>query len=237
MDKDILKSRIVLLLSVIAITVIFFLIVPKFFDNSRAEFKYTPLEDGSVTIDGYTGSPSTLEVPSEIDGYTVSAISSSAFTNKAELEKVILPESVKTVGEYAFYNCASLKTVEASGLRTIEPFAFYGCAKLKSVEWSPELEKIGDSAFASCIQLRSLSVPASCTYIGTDAFMACQSLTLDCSQNELAAQVAAQYGIPTDFAESDDFLILITGCILLGVIAVGAVILFARAHRRKTKIN
>lgn len=235
MDKATLKSRITLLLSIIGITVLFFLLVPQLYDNSRAEFKYTLLEDGSITIDGYTGSPKTLEVPSEIDGYPVSAISSSAFTNKAELQKVILPDSVKTVGEYAFYNCTALKSVEASGLRVIEQFGFYGCTNLKKVEWSSEVEKIGDSAFASCIHLRSLEVPTSCTYIGTDAFMACQSLVLDCSQNELAAQAAEQYGIPTEFVKSDDFLILITGGIVLGVIAVAGVILLVRARRKKAK--
>lgn len=235
MDKATLKSRIILLLSIIGITIVFFLIVPKFYDNSHAGYTYTLLEDGTVTIDGYTGSPSTLEVPSELDGYTVSAISKSAFTNKAELKKVILPESVKSIGEYAFYNCTALKTVEAVGLTSIGQSAFYGCSALKTVEWSSELQSIGDSAFASCIRLRSLAIPASCEYIGTDAFMACQSLTLDCSQNEVAVQVAEQYGIPTGFAESDDFLILLTAGIILGAVAILAVLLLVFTRRKKQK--
>lgn len=237
MDKESLKYKIFLTLSVLAITVVFFMIVPEFYDNSRAEYTYTLLEDGTVTIDGYTGAPAKLEVPAEIDGYTVSALSESAFANKTELEKVILPDTLKEIGAYAFYNCTGLTDLEAPGLEKIGYSAFYGCFYLKNVAWSEQLQSIGDAAFASCTRLKSLKVPASCEYIGTDAFMACESLILDCSENEQAAQVAAQYGIPTDFTESDDWLLLQVGLLILAVLVVLAVVMILIKRRKKIKNN
>lgn len=237
MEKDSLKYKIFLTLSVIAITVVFFLIVPQVYDNSHAEYTYTVLEDGTVAIDGYTGTPTKLEVPAELDGYTVSAISNSAFTNQSELKTVVLPDTVKQIGDHAFNNCAKLKTVEAPAVERIGLFAFYGCYYLKEITWSDHLQSIGDSAFASCTRLRSLKIPASCEAIGTDAFMACESLILDCSENELAASVAAQYGLPTGFAESDDYLLLQAGLLTLAAVgALAAVMLFIR-YRKKIKNN
>lgn len=235
MDKDSLKYKILLTLSVLAITVAFFLIVPKFYDNNHAKYTYTLLEDGTVTIDGYTGAPSKLEVPKEIDGYTVSAISNSAFANKRELKEVTLPESVGSIGEYAFYDCTGLRSIEAPGTVRIGNYAFFGCSDLRSVDWSSELRSIGASAFASCLKLKSLKVPASCEEIGVDAFMACESLVLDCSENDMAAQVAAQYSIPTDFADSDDWILLQVGLIVLAVVAVLAAVMLIGRRRRKSK--
>lgn len=245
MDKESLKYKIFLTLSVLAIAVVFFMIVPQFYDNSRAEFTYTLLEDGTVTIDGYTGDPKKLEVPEaleiDIDGEKVVcevvALSNSAFANKTELEKVILPDTLKSIGEYAFYNCTGLKRVEAPGVENIGFSAFYGCHYLKELTWSDDLKRIEDSAFASCTRLKSLSVPASCEYIGTDAFMACESLILDCSSNEKAAEVAAQYGIPTGFAESDDWVFLQAGLLTLATIGVLAAGMLWVKHRKKNKNN
>lgn len=237
MDKESLKYKIFLTLAVLAITVVFFLIVPQFYDNSHAEYTYTLLEDGTVAIDGYSGEPSTLEVPGEIDGYTVSAISESAFANKSGLRKVILPETLKKIGDYAFYDCTGLTSVEAAGLEQIGHSAFYGCSALKKVTWSEELTHIGDSAFASCTKLASLTVPSSCEYIGTNAFMACESLVLDCSLNALAAEVAQQYGIPTDFSESDEWLLLRVGLLTLGAAAVMIAVLILFNRRKKSPHN
>lgn len=216
------------------ITVLFFLIVPQFYDNSQAEFTYTLLEDGTITIDGYTGSPKKLEVPSEIDGHSVSALSESAFANKQTLEKVILPESLIEIGDDAFYNCTGLREVEALGVKKIGYASFYGCYYLKKITWSAEIEHIGDSAFASCTRLKSLKIPESCAYIGTDAFMACESLVLDCSENEAAAAVAAQYGIATGFAETDDWVFLQAGLLTLAAVAL-LIFVWQIVKRKKNK--
>ncbi len=61
------------------------------------------------------------------------------------IEEIILPEKLKTIPSYAFYNCRNLKKVVCnSGLKKIRAHAFAGCEKLTEVmngtgtEISPE---------------------------------------------------------------------------------------------------
>lgn len=49
---------------------------------------------GTVTITGYEGEDSTVEVPSVIDGRTVTAIAAKAFSGNAKLVSVILPDTI-----------------------------------------------------------------------------------------------------------------------------------------------
>ena len=60
---------------------------------STEEFTYSVDANGNVTITGYTGSESVVEVPDSIDGHPVTAIGSNAFNNKDTLTEIKLPPS------------------------------------------------------------------------------------------------------------------------------------------------
>ncbi len=181
----------------------------------NAEFVYTVMEDGSITIDGYTGDTAKLAIPDEIDGHTVKYIGKEAFANDSALKKVIIPDSVEVVHDYAFSTCVNLKTVEFSrNLKEIGLGAFFGCTSLKNAELPDTLEKIDGSAFENCKLLKNLKIPKNCTEIGTDAFLGCENLILDCSENTLAQEVANKYNIPTDFSESSDSTMIKAGILI-----------------------
>ena len=72
------------------------------------------------------------------------------------LESIILPQTLKTIGEGKFAGCKSLKSVSFgtnSVLEEIGPRAFYGCG-LESFTAPPSLKKIGDLAFGHCQALK-----------------------------------------------------------------------------------
>ena len=75
-------------------------------------------------------------------------------------------------------------------------------------------------------------MPASVTEIGTEAFAACAALTLDCSENETARAYAAANAIPTGFADTGAYTLLICGGITAGLLAL---LLILRAVYRKMK--
>jgi len=233
------SRKIYLLLSVVAVVAIFFLLSYRAEDNTDAEYDYEINEDGSgITVTAYSGSDSSLTVPDEIDGYTVTAVGRSAFENKTGLSKIELPDTVKTIGEYAFDNCSALSKVAlGKSVESIGDCAFSSCESLTTIELPEGLLKIGDFAFYSCIRLSSVKIPASVEYIGTDAFAVCEKLTLDVSENDLAAAVAEQYSIPTDFKDSGDYKILIALLISLPLagVAIAAVILLPKIVKRKQK--
>lgn len=218
MDKKILKNveKIVLIISLLlTVTVIVILTYRGNYDLD-AKFVYTVLSDGSITIDGYTGDTKNLTVPDEIDGHTVKYISKEAFANDAVLKKIVIPDTVEAISDYAFSGCANLKTVEFSkNLKVIGMGAFFSCTSLKNAELPEGLEKIDVSAFENCKLLKDLKMPKTCNEIGTDAFLGCENLILDCSENELAKEVAKSYNIPTDFSESSDSTMLKAGILLI----------------------
>lgn len=82
-----------------------------------------------------------------------------------------------SIGAYAFNNCRSLESIDASGASSIGQSAFFGCERLKSISLSPKLSSIEGSAFSECLSLASLKMPSSLKSIGQSAFFHCNSLT------------------------------------------------------------
>lgn len=102
-------------------------------------------EDGQTcTITGIgTCQDTVLVIPEDIDGYEVTVIGDKAFENPIlgvffknvnNLISVVIPDSVTTIGNYAFVDCYSLTSVViGSGVTSIGSFAFSGCYKLVEV--------------------------------------------------------------------------------------------------------
>ncbi len=131
----------------------------------------------SVTITGYSGTKSSVEVPAQIDGKTVNAIGENAFFNSS-ISSIKLPPSIRTIGKNAFHSCTSLGSISLpSGVSTIESNAFRGCTSLKAVTLPSTLKKLGAQAFYQCSALASIALPTSLTSIGDWAFAYCTNLT------------------------------------------------------------
>ena len=86
-----------------------------------------------------------------------------------------IADSVQTIGDYAFYYCTSLTSVEMSNVQTIGDWAFCSCTSLTSVEM-PNVQTIGEYVFNDCDSLTSVEMPNVQT-IGLSAFYDCDSLT------------------------------------------------------------
>ena len=232
--KKQLKVRMWLSLSVALVFFVFCIVFFKFPDNSMENFVFRIDENGDAIVMGYTGDASTLEIPSEYEGHKVRYISESAFAGfSSSVKKVIIPSSVREIGDDAFADCSQLKTVVLSeGLRTIGYGAFRNCSSLKKITLPESLEKIDDYAFNACISLSSLKIPGNVEYIGYEAFGACESLRLDVSENALAAEVAEEYMIDT--GKVDTFALRIVIIVVCSVIGVGVAVFLIRKFSRKS---
>ena len=144
--KKQLKVRMWLSFSVALVFFVFCIVFFKFPDNSMENFVFRIDENGDAIVMGYTGDASTLEIPSEYEGHKVRYISESAFAGfSSSVKKVIIPSSVREIGDDAFADCSQLKTVVLSeGLRTIGYGAFRNCSSLKKITLPESLEKIDD---------------------------------------------------------------------------------------------
>ena len=94
---------------------------------SPSDFQYTT-KDGKITILKYVGSEKVVLVPDEIGGCPITHIADAAFENNLTLEKVFLPNSLESIGWFAFRGCIALCEVQApQSLSQIEYGAFENC--------------------------------------------------------------------------------------------------------------
>lgn len=112
---------------------------------------------------------------------TVETIADSAFSWCENLTGTLtIADSVKKIGNYAFFNCSGFDSLELSkDLLSIGDDAFYACTGFKGQLTLPSrLEAIGDRAFCLCTGLsENLIIPTGVTSIGEGAFCYCYSLT------------------------------------------------------------
>lgn len=141
------------------------------------DFTYTT-SNGEVTITGYVGAGGAVEIPAQIEGMPVTAIGNSAFSGKASLTSVTIPNNVMAIGLAAFQSCTSIRSMTLPNSVTImEGFLFAGCTNLISVDIPNSVSRIGYYAFGGCVSLTDVTIPDSVNGIGYGAFASCQSIS------------------------------------------------------------
>lgn len=92
---------------------------------------------------------------------TVRVIGSLAFTRRAKLKKVQLPDGLERIGRDSFSDCDALEEVVIpASVKTIAPYAFGGCESLKKVTFLGEVTSLSRTAFSDCFNLYTILVPA-----------------------------------------------------------------------------
>ncbi len=122
--------------------------------------------------------PTDIIVP---DGVT--SIGRDAFGNLADLMgsaeqsveelcfTITLPDTVKTIDDYAFANLTTLTSVNLpERVKEIGDFAFFNCVRLDSLTLGENLQQVGDFAFFNCKNMESLTVLSEDTELGKQAF-------------------------------------------------------------------
>lgn len=135
----------------------------RFIDISETSRFFTYITDqGNIKITGLTSvgkAQKEIVIPSQINGDSVSSIgyavenssaNSLSVFNSETLETVVIPQTVTSIGSFAFYGAFNLKDVivEGSGLVTIGTGAFAGCLNLVSFNLPVSTTNIGKYSFA-----------------------------------------------------------------------------------------
>lgn len=93
------------------------------------------------------------------------------------LEEVVIPDSVKYIGEYAFSGCNRLRRVVLPDeLKEIKQYTFCWCKSLQEVVFPQDLRVVGMEAFEGCESLKNVVLPEGVNSIEQGAFAGCRSM-------------------------------------------------------------
>ena len=124
----------------------------------------------------------------DIAEVNITALPTQAFYKSTNVEHLILPKTLTTIGKEMFYRSKLKSVVIPASVETIEAAAFMGCSSLATVtfEKGSQLKTIGGGyssyypnyygAFLDCTALTSIEIPASVETIEAAAFMRCSKL-------------------------------------------------------------
>ncbi|MBN1892512.1 MAG: leucine-rich repeat domain-containing protein [Clostridiales bacterium] len=161
-----------LLVLIFLFTMIFVFMEPPIsrdYDAKINDFGYKE-EAGQITITAYLGRDKNAEIPSVIDGKSVTRIAFYAFTENRSITSIVIPDSVETIDQRAFSECYSLT----------------------SITIPDSVTSIGDYAFDRCESLTSIAIPDSVTSIGEQAFQNCENLVIQCREDSYAHRYAVE---------------------------------------------
>lgn len=121
----------------------------------RGSLEYM-VQEGKVTVTGYSGSDLEVSVPAELDGLPVTVIAKKTFLSRKQLKRVFLPPSLEEIGDFAFTFCSNLESVwiprntckvgsrifmECKGIRKLY---LYDCAEYQKENIEAPLRKTTD---------------------------------------------------------------------------------------------
>ena len=100
------------------------------------------------------------------------------YPSKKADKQYVIPSSVTSIENSAFYGCSSLTSIEIpSSVTSIGSSAFQYCSSLTSIKIPSSVTSIGSSAFQYCSSLTRIKIPSGVTSIGSNAFQYCSNLT------------------------------------------------------------
>lgn len=162
---------------------------------TSGDYKYSlqTYDDGNEVafLEEYTGSDTEVEIPEEIDGYTVKGLGDYTFYLNDKITQVTISENLADFGFFPFYGCTSLMEFKVNDKNEIyttdSDGAIVGRDGLAIMAYptgkNPEKYTVADgivainsSTFAMCSNLKEITFPESVEFVGNFAFAECTSL-------------------------------------------------------------
>lgn len=141
-------------------------------------FYYT-VTDNEITIEKFETDKTgiSLKIPSEYEGMKITKIGNNAFKEVKGLTKIVVPDTVTYIGNYAFYNKTTTEIVIPDTLKYIGNYAFSHCYKMTTTDlYIPKgAEYIGHYAFEDA-GLNSITIADQENFkMGSSVFDGCSS--------------------------------------------------------------
>lgn len=187
---------------ILAVLMLVSISVTAFAEDAEFAYYFSNKDQTEIYVTGFKGSvpeDGIVEIPDEIDGYTVVGIAEHTFDNLQDLKVVIIPATVTDIDEDAFYNCNGIIDVQVKNPDEIN----VGEDVFNATEWYEEHKQdyvisgttlisykgndeivtvpynctmIADGAFKDNTAIKTVYIDKDVTTIGKNAFAGCTSL-------------------------------------------------------------
>lgn len=119
-----------------------------------------------------------IDIPS-----TVKTIGYGAFMGCRSYERLTIPDSVTSIGEWAFMDSSFSEIIMPDSVTTIGQHAFSGCRNLKSITIPEGVTHIQDGTFIGCVWLENILIKDKNTTAEKGAFEGCYDTPVKCPLN------------------------------------------------------
>lgn len=129
--------------------------------------------DNTLCICEYLGSAQVMTIPEKIGKYTVTKIAANFCENMEDMISVVMPDTIKEVGKYAFCGCYDLRSIKISKGLSELPESFCKLTNIAEVNIPDSIHTIGKDSFQDCIRLKVVDLGNGVKNIGRWAFTNC----------------------------------------------------------------
>ena len=144
-------------------------------ENENQYCVVTGLKDGISKT-----SISVVNIAKKYKGIDVISVEGLAFAGCTNITKIKLPNTLKSIGQAAFYSCNITEIVFPDSLEEIignNNGAFDNCQRLEKITFGKGIKKLGSHIFRGCTNLSHVKIPSSITTFGSGVFANCPKLT------------------------------------------------------------
>lgn len=162
------------------------------------DFEFEDLGAGEWKITKFIGfDTENIEIPADIDGKKIIAVGDGLFKEDSKIKNVKIAQGIKHIGENAFFKCKNLKrailpdSVETvgsyafsetsiddiyfgKGIKSIGAYVCKECFRLSRIVFSDHIAEIPEMAFWRCSNLENVVLPKNIKIIGKNAFSLCK---------------------------------------------------------------
>lgn len=135
--------------------------------GSKSYFADCPLESlyvgrnlsfsGGTSSNGYAPFYNQTKLQTAVVGPNVAQLQAYYFAGCSALNYVVMPETMKSIGNNAFQNCSSLiQVMVPDSIENLGDYVFDGCTSLSRLKLGVNLKSINNTAFRNCSNINKI---------------------------------------------------------------------------------
>ena len=139
------------------------------------DFSYILYQDKCM-ISGYLGEETDVTIPAKLEGHTVTHLAPAAFDGQYHIKSLKIEAQIETLPDKCFRSAGLQKIVLPESLKRIGNECFSACRNLTDILIPRGVTSLGNNCFVFCDSLETFIIPSTVTEIGYSLLSDCRNL-------------------------------------------------------------